>query len=87
MRVNGPISTIRPEQAREGAEDYEYLLLLKVIAAKGGDRAACRRRLLRKAAELVPIPQCGRALFFENPARSDAVSALRRAAGHIIEGH
>jgi len=85
--VNGPISTIRLEQAREGAEDYEYLLLLKVIAAKGGDRAAAAADLLRKAAELVPIPNAGGRYSSRILPDPDAVSALRRAAGHIIEGH
>ena len=83
--VNGPISTIRLEQAREGAEDYEYLLLLKVIAAKGGDRAAAAADLLRKAAELVPIPNAGGRYSSRILPDPDAVSALRRAQAH--QGH
>ena len=45
---DGPVSSVRLEQAREGCEDYEYLYLLRDLTAKaraaGKDTAAGRRR-------------------------------------------
>jgi hypothetical protein len=58
----GPISTIRLENAREGVEDYEYLYRLQTLIAKvktaGGD-ASDGEEALAAAANLVTIPSAG----------------------------
>ena len=58
----GPVSSIRLEQAREGVEDYEYLELLRSLAAraKATNRDTSRAlRALEEAGRLVPIPNAG----------------------------
>ncbi len=58
----GPVSSIRLEQAREGIEDYEYLHLLQrridQAQAAGRDVAAARTAM-EQAARLVEIPNAG----------------------------
>jgi hypothetical protein len=56
------VSSIRCEQAREGVEDYEYLLLLRqrIAQAKAaGQSVVAAERALSQAAALVPIPNAG----------------------------
>ena len=58
----GPVSSIRLEQAREGLEDYEYLELLRSLAAraKSASQDTSRaRRAFEEADRLVPIPNAG----------------------------
>ena len=59
---SGPITTIRLEQAREGVEDYEYLYLLRELAAKAkaaGRDTATADKALARADALVTIPNAG----------------------------
>ena len=58
---DGPVSSIRMEQAREGLEDYEYLQLLRSLAgkAKAANRDVSARGALEAAGRLVPIPNAG----------------------------
>lgn len=59
---DGPVSSIRMEQAREGMEDYEYLALLQALAdrSKVANRDPSRAvRVLDEATRLVPIPNAG----------------------------
>jgi len=60
--VNGPVSTIRLEQVREGLEDYEALALLQELAAKAkqaGHPSANADRAMTMAKDLVTIPNPG----------------------------
>lgn len=84
--VDGPISTIRLEQARDGAEDYEYLFMLREIANGEGARASAARRVLEKAAAMVPIPNAGGRYSSRILPDPDTVPAWRRAAAAILEG-
>lgn len=59
---DGPVSSIRLEQAREGVEDYEYLWLLRDRIAQATERGIdveAARETLRAAATLVEIPNAG----------------------------
>ena len=59
IRVNGLISSIRLKQVREGAEDYEYLMLLGRLiehASAGNPSLETARKTMEKALELVNIP-------------------------------
>jgi hypothetical protein len=59
---DGPVSTIRLENAREGVEDYEYLYRLRSLIARAkaaGRDAADAQKALATAAGLVEIPNAG----------------------------
>jgi hypothetical protein len=59
---DGPVSTIRLEQAREGVEDYEYLHLLSWIIASAEARgldASAAQAALDAALNVVSIPNAG----------------------------
>ena len=59
---DGPVTSIRIEQVREGCEDYEYLYLLRELieqaGAAGADTAAAEQAMAY-AQELVTIPNAG----------------------------
>lgn len=60
--VDGPVSTIRLEQVREGLEDFEAMALLAGAAEKArkaGRSVAAAERALALADELVTIPNAG----------------------------
>ena len=60
--VDGPVSTIRLAQAREGVEDYEYFVLLDALIARAKTQGFSTRRAeraLAAALDLVPIPNAG----------------------------
>lgn len=62
LGYSGVVSSIRCEQAREGVEDYEYLVLLRqrIAQAKAaGKDVAAAEQALSLAADLVPIPNAG----------------------------
>ena len=69
---DGPLSSIRLEQAREGIEDYEYLYLLRQLMAKakaaGKDTTAAEQALACRTAG--DDSQRGRLLFQQDFARS-----------------
>ena len=61
---DGPLSSIRLENAREGVEDYEYLYLLRQLLATDSPRQdepdmATARRALQESGELVELPNAG----------------------------
>lgn len=59
---DGPVSSIRLEQAREGVEDYEYLHLLQArmaAAAEAGRAVVQAERASSAARALVQIPNAG----------------------------
>lgn len=84
--IEGPASTIRLEQIRQGLQDYQALLLLADLAAKSkqaGHPAAVAERALAMAQDLVVIPNAGGLRSTEilpDPARIPAVRKAVNAA-------
>ncbi len=94
--VDGPVSSIRLEQAREGIEDYEYLRLLDDLIAQARQRGVSARdaeRVRSDALALVGIPNKGgrySTSLLPAPSTSpaagpDAVPRLRARLGETIE--
>jgi len=86
--VDGPVSSIRFEQAREGMEDYEYLYLLRerTAAAKAAGREVQpAEALLSRAGDLAQIPNAGGLRSTDMLPRPEAVAELRRELGDQIE--
>ena len=86
--VDGPISSIRCEQAREGVEDYEYLYLLRESIARAraaGRDTAKAEQALAAAGRLVSIPNAGgrySSKFLPDP---DAVYRVKETVAEAIE--
>ncbi|MCX7825020.1 MAG: DUF4091 domain-containing protein, partial [Verrucomicrobiae bacterium] len=85
--VDGPVSTIRLEQVREGLEDYEALAILAELVEKA--KAGCKpcvdgEKALAMARELVTIPNAGGLRSTEILADPDRIPAIRRAVNAAI---
>lgn len=81
--VDGPVTTIRLEAARDGVEDFEYLTLLKAFADNTGDAEAAQ--LLSDFSALLDIPNAGgrySSKILPDPGR---LTALRLRAGAALE--
>lgn len=81
--VDGPVTTVRLEAARDGVEDFDYLTLLKTFADKTGDKEALR--LLADFSALLDIPNAGgrySSKILPDPSR---LAALRLQAGAALE--
>ena len=86
--LRGVVSSIRLEQAREGVEDFEYLYLLRDLAARAkasGRDARAADRVLADADRLVEIPNAGGRYSSQILPDPDAVLRLKSAAGAAIE--
>jgi hypothetical protein len=86
--VEGPVSSVRFEQAREGVEDYEYLLLLRTLAERAeaaGRDASKARAALAMAADLVPVPNPGGKYSTKILPDPDVVPLLKEAVAREIE--
>jgi len=84
----GLLSSIRLEQAREGVEDFEYLHLLRELAARAKTTGADAReanRVLAEAGRLVEIPNAGGRYSSQILPDPDAVLHFKWAAGAAIE--
>lgn len=89
LKHDGPVSTVRLEQAREGVEDYEYLNLLgaRIEAARAaGKDTSHAERALERAAALVAIPNAGGRYSTRILPDPDEVYEARRAVAAAIEG-
>jgi hypothetical protein len=85
--VDGPASTIRLEQIRQGLEDYEALALLAQLAAKAkqaGRPAAAAERALALARDLVTIPNAGGLRSTEILPNPDRIPAIRKAVNAAL---
>ena len=85
--VDGPVSSIRLEQIREGLEDYEAMALLADLAAKAkaqGKSTAAADRALQMARDLVTIPNAGGLRSSEILADPDRIPAIRKAVNAAI---
>jgi hypothetical protein len=81
--VEGPVTTVRLEAARDGVEDFDYLTLLKARADKTGDKEAAR--LLAEFSALLDIPNAGgrySTKILPDPLR---LASLRLQAGAALE--
>ena len=81
-----PVSSIRLEQAREGMEDYEYLVLLRDLIAQAppGPRKAAAEQVLAQAQQLVTIPNQGGLRSTSLMPDPDLVLAIREKIGEQI---
>ncbi len=80
--VEGPVSSIRLEEVREGLEDYEALTLLEKLAAKAkteGRPSALAERALSMAKGLVTIPNAGGLRSTQILPDPNRVPAVRKA--------
>ncbi|KPK58092.1 MAG: hypothetical protein AMK73_09480, partial [Planctomycetes bacterium SM23_32] len=86
---DGPVSSVRLEQAREGVEDYEYLYLLRRLVSEAngqGRDIAEAERALEAAAGLVTIPNAGGRYSSRILPDPDAVLEVKEALARAIEG-
>ena len=86
--VDGPVSSIRLEQAREGVEDFEYFYLLDQLIAEAKKRGVNVRdaeRARADAAALVAIPNRGGRYSTELLPDPSAVPRLRARVAEAIE--
>ena len=83
--VDGPVSSVRLEQAREGVEDYEYLHLLKQYA-KAHPEDAQAEAAMKAAAELVTIPNAGGRYSSKILPDPDRVLEVKEMIGRVLEG-
>ncbi len=81
--VDGPVTTVRLEAARDGVEDFDYLKLLKTFADKTGDQEA--QRLLAEFSALLDIPNAGGRYSSKLLADPSRLTALRLRAGAALE--
>ena len=85
---DGPVTSVRLEQAREGVEDYEYLYLLRQLVAKAravGKDASHGEGALELAGKLVDMPSAGGRYSTKILLDPDAVFEARRAVAQAIE--
>ena len=86
--IDGPISSIRCEQAREGVEDYEYLYLLREAIARAraaGRDTAKAQQALEAAGRLVSIPNAGGRYSSKVLPDPDAVYRVKETVAEAIE--
>jgi acetone carboxylase gamma subunit len=84
----GPVTSVRLEQAREGAEDYEYFYLLReriAIAKAAGRDTAAAETALTTAQDLVTIPNAGGRFSTRILPDPDAVLAVKEGVATAIE--
>jgi hypothetical protein len=85
---DGPVSSVRLEQAREGVEDYEYLFLLRSLVDQGrkaGQEALAGVQALEQAAALVEIPNAGGRHSTRILPDPDAVFDAKESVARAIE--
>jgi len=85
--VDGPVSTIRLEQVREGLEDFEAMSLLTEQVAKAkrdGQSVEAGERALAMARDLVTIPNAGGLRSTEILPNPDRLPEIRRAVNAAL---
>jgi len=85
--VDGPVSTIRLEQVREGLEDYEAITMLAELverAKSGGQGAASAEAVLAEVRGLVTIPNAGGLRSTEILPDPDRIRAIRQSVNAAI---
>jgi Domain of unknown function (DUF4091) len=87
--IDGPASTIRLEQIRQGLQDYEALSLLSELTAKAkqeGRTFPGAERALAMARDLVAIPNAGGLRSTEILPDPERVPAIRKAVNAALVG-
>ncbi|MBO7687577.1 MAG: DUF4091 domain-containing protein, partial [Kiritimatiellae bacterium] len=79
-----PVSTIRLEAARDGVEDYNYLVLLDRMASGTDARAAEAARLAGEFRALVAIPNAGGRYSTRILPEPEKLASLRLRAGELL---
>jgi len=84
---DGPVSSIRLEQAREGVEDYEYLYLLRarMAAQRDGRSLVQTDRAWKAAQDLVQIPNVGGYYSTRILPQPERLDEVRRLVAEAIE--
>jgi hypothetical protein len=85
--IDGPTSTIRLEQVRQGLQDYEALSLLAELAAKvkqAGRSAAAADHALAMAKDLIAIPNAGGLRSTEILPNPDRIPAIRKTVNAAL---
>jgi len=85
--VDGPVSTIRLEQIRQGLQDYEALALLAELSAKAkqaGRSVPAAERALAMARDVVTIPNAGGLRSTEILPNPDRIPAIRKAVNAAL---
>jgi hypothetical protein len=85
--VDGPVSTIRLEQVREGLEDYEAIMMLAELVEKAkaaGKPCAAGEKALAMARDLVTIPNAGGLRSTEILPDPDRIPVIRKAVNAAI---
>jgi len=84
--VDGPVSTIRLQQVREGLEDYEAMAMLTELAKKAKEqgKSTAAERALAMARDLVTIPNAGGLRSSEILPDPDRIPAIRKAVNAAI---
>ena len=85
LGLDGPLSTIRLEQAREGIEDYEYFHALQALRASKPAAAKEIDALLAEVAELTPIPNAAGYRATDILPAPDRLTAVRDRAGALLD--
>ena len=83
--LDGPLSTVRLEQVREGLEDYEVLAALRRLADEKPDLRAQIEPVLAEARALAPIPNAGGFRSTEILPDPDALLRVRLRAGELLD--
>ena len=81
--LEGPLSTIRLEQVREGLEDYE--LFAGLLGRGRGKGEAEVEKVMSDVRALVPIPNAGGYRSTETLPDPEALMKLRQRAGELLE--
>jgi hypothetical protein len=85
--LDGPASTIRLEQIRQGLQDYDALAMLAELAAKAkeaGRPSAAAERALALARDMVVIPNAGGLLSTEILPNPDRIPDVRKAVNAAL---
>lgn len=86
--LDGVVSSIRLEMAREGVEDYEYLQMLRELVARGREAAvdvSVGEAALAEAEALVDMPSAGGRYSTEILPRPGAVLQVKETVARAIE--
>jgi hypothetical protein len=89
LGYQGPVSSVRLEQAREGVEDFEYLYLLRDLITKAkaaGKNAREAEAAMRLADDLVAMPSEGGRYSTKILPDPDALLRAKEAVARAIEG-
>lgn len=83
--LEGPLSTIRLVQVREGIEDYEILMALRRLAEERPQLQSRIQPIFDEVRAMVPVPNAGGYRSSEILRDPDRLTSLRRRAGNLLD--